>query len=111
MAKRATPATPATSTATPATPATATPKFRNIDAEQFLLHAKKMDSIHTAKSTTRKFAGFVNLTVSDIAVLLADAEIENVNQFINLAVNGKTADGIRKFIADGTVSANIVRKK
>jgi hypothetical protein len=104
MARKTTPATPAT-------PATATPKFRTTDAEQFLLHAKKMDSIHTAKSTPRKFQHFVNLTISDIAGLFADAEIENVNQFINIAVNGKNADGIRKFIADGTVSANIVRKK
>jgi hypothetical protein len=109
---RKTSATP--SVAKSATPSVATPsvaKFRNIDAEQFLVHAKKMDSIHSAKSAPRKFQHFVNLNVNEIAELLADAEIENVNQFINLSVNAKTPAGIREFITAGTVSVNIVRKK
>ena len=70
-----------------------------------------MDSIHVAKSAPRKFQHFVNLNVNEIAELLQSAEIENVNQFINLSVNAKTPAGIREFITAGTVSANIVRKK
>ena len=70
-----------------------------------------MDGIHLAKSAPRKFQNFVTLTESDIAELFAESGIENVNQFINLAVNGKSADGIRKFIADGTVTENTARKK
>jgi hypothetical protein len=111
MARKTT-ATP--SVATSATPSVATPsvaKFRNIDAEQFLTHAKKMDSIHIAKSTTRKFAGFVNLNVNEIAELLQSAEIENVNQFINIAVNAKTPDGVRAAITAGTIAELTIRKK
>lgn len=97
--------------ATPATPATATPKFRATDAEQFLTHAKKMDGIHVAKSAPRKFANFVNLTVNEIAELLAAAEIENVNTFINVAVNAKSPDGVRDAIAAGRIAELSVRKK
>ena len=111
MATKRTPsATPATTTpATPATPAT--PKFRQIDSAQFLLHAKKMDAIHVSKSTPRKFQHFVNLNESEIAILLNDSGIENVNAFINIAVNAKSPDGVRAAIAAGTIATLTVRKK
>ena len=70
-----------------------------------------MDSIHVAKSTTRKFAAFVNLTESDIATLLNDSGIENVNAFINVAVNAKTPDAVRDAINAGTIATLTVRKK
>ena len=110
MATKRTPSTPSTST-TPATPATATPKFRTVDATQLLTHIQKMDGIHTAKSTTRKFANFVNLNVNEIADILADAGIDNVNHAINVFVNAKSVDGIKSAIASGTVETLTVRKK
>lgn len=110
MATKRTSATTATTTAT-TTPATTTPKFRATDAEQFLTHAKKMDGIHVQKSSPRKFQNFVNLTVNEIAELLAAAEIENVNTFINVAVNAKSPDGVRDAIAAGRIAELSVRKK
>ena len=107
MAKRTT----STST-TPATPATpATPKFRAVDALQLKTHITKMDGIHTAKSTTRKFAGFVNLSVDDIADILTAANIDNVNHAINVFVNAKSVDGVRAAITAGTIAELTVRKK
>ena len=70
-----------------------------------------MDSIHTAKSTTRKFANFVNLNVNEIADILADAGIDNVNHAINVFVNAKSIDGIKSAITAGTVDALTIRKK
>jgi hypothetical protein len=107
MARKTTPSTPSTSTPT----ATATPKFRAVDALQLSTHIKKMDSIHIAKSTVRKFEHFVNLSVDDIAGILADTGIENVNAGINLLVNAKTVDGIKTAISNGTVTELTVRKK
>ena len=111
MARKTTPATTPTTTTPATTPTTTTPKFRQIDSGQFLLHAKKMDSIHIAKSTTRKFQHFVNLNESEIATLLNDSGIENVNQFINIAVNAKTPDGVRAAITAGTIAELTIRKK
>lgn len=111
MARKTTPSTTSTTTTpeTPATPSIA--KFRTVDATQLLTHIQKMDGIHTAKSTTRKFAGFVNLSVNEIAEILGDANIDNVNHAINVFVNAKSVDGIKSAIAAGTVDALTVRKK
>ncbi len=70
-----------------------------------------MDGIHTAKSAPRKFANFVNLNVNEIADILADAGIDNVNHAINVFVNAKSIDGIKSAITAGTVDALTVRKK
>lgn len=70
-----------------------------------------MDGIHTAKSAHRKFAGFVNLTVDEIAGILTDANVDNVNHAINVFVNAKSVDGIRTAINAGTIAELTVRKK
>ncbi len=108
--KRTTTATTATTTAT-TTPATTTPKFRAVDALQLKTHILKMDGIHTAKSAPRKFAGFVNLSVDEIAGILSDANIDNVNHAINVFVNAKSVDAVRAAINAGTVTELTVRKK
>ena len=111
MAKRTPSTTPSTTTTTTTTTTPSIAKFREIDATQLLTHIKKMDSIHTVKNSPRKFAGFVNLTVNEIAEILTSANVDNVNHGINLFVNGKSVDGVNEIIANGTVSANIIRKK
>lgn len=106
MAKRTTPSTPSTPTPTP----TATPKFRAVDALQLSTHIKKMDSIHIAKSTPRKFAEFVNLSVDEIADILTKIEIDNVNSAINVFVNLKNPTAVISATADEIATAT-VRKK
>jgi hypothetical protein len=112
MARKTT-ATPSVAS-TPSTPSVATPsvaKFRQIDATQLLTHIRKMDGIHTAKSTPRKFEHFVNLNVNEIADILGRAEIDNVNSAINVFVNAKTIDAVNAAITAGTIDALTIRKK
>ena len=70
-----------------------------------------MDGIHVQKSSPRKFAGFVNLSVDEIAGILSDANIDNVNHAINVFVNAKSVDGIRTAITAGTVTELTIRTK
>lgn len=106
MARKTTPSTPSTSTPT----ATSTPKFRAVDALQLSTHIKKMDSIHTAKSTPRKFEHFVSLSVDEIADILTKIEIENVNSAINVFVNLKTPTAVQSATPEQIATAT-VRKK
>jgi hypothetical protein len=106
MARKTTPSTPSTPTPT----ATATPKFRAVDALQLSTHIKKMDSIHIAKSTPRKFENFVNLSVDEIADILTKIEIDNVNNAINVFVNLKTPTAVQSATVDQIATAT-VRKK
>ena len=106
MAKR----TPATASVASTPTATATPKFRAVDALQLSTHIKKMDSIHIAKSTPRKFENFVNLSVDEIADILTTIEIDNVNNAINVFVNLKSPTAVLSATADEIATAT-VRKK
>ena len=111
MARKSTPVTTPVTTTPVTTPVTTTPKFREIDSTQLLTHIRKMDLIHQSKSTTRKFAAFVNLSVNEIAEILGNAQIENVNSAINVFVNAKSVENINAAIAAGTIETLTIRKK